>query len=105
MSTSYDRWLDPPDEVEIRGEATLHVERPVPLVGDPSDGWVELAVDADVDCSDVVGACLHGTRTPIALTPNEIENAIMQCVESAIAAEDAAREDAAERAREARWDV
>ena len=66
MSTSYDRWLDPPDEVEIRGEATLHVERPVPLVGDPEDGWVELAVDADIDCSDVVGACLHGTKTPIA---------------------------------------
>lgn len=105
MSTSYDRWLDPPDEVEIRGEATLYVERPVPLVGDPADGWVELAVDADVDCSDVVGAVLRGTRTPIELTPAEVEAAVTECAESANDAEDAAREDAAERAREARWDV
>lgn len=79
---TYDAWLEEPYqaawEQETTGGTTLYVERPVPIVGDPEDGWAEFVVEVDVSDGNVDCAVLRGTQTEIVLTPAEVEAACLQ---------------------------
>jgi len=72
---SYDTWVTSPPEYKSppSGDATIYVERPVPVVGDPDEGWAELAVVVSFDEGAVYTAVLEEGGGEIALTVRETE--------------------------------
>ena len=125
---NYDSWLSSPyDNVKAghSGDTNITIERPIPLVGNPDDGWREYEVSVEMDEGSVHNAVVTDEylevpntriteRKPFAtvfelfpivggeikLSKAEIENVEVKWSEDEMAREDAAKEDAADMRRE-----